>query len=211
MTCVELQQSLAEMEDGSSAEQQAHLRTCRSCAALVEELARIIEAAPALLDSEEPSPRVWNSIEIQLRREGLIRAQRADQSPISSLAASAFGSRLGWARLLVPATALLVLVGIWVNQRSRMQPIPSEMATTVTAMPEMTGLNDAELLQEVSARTPAMKAQYADNLRRVNDYIADAQKSVDADPNDADARRSLMDAYEEKSMLFDLAVDRSQP
>ena len=30
-------------------------------------------------------------------------------------------------------------------------------------------------------------------------------------PNDEEARRSLMEAYQEKAMLFDLAMDRSLP
>lgn len=210
MTCVELQRSLAEIEDGSTAEQQAHLRTCRSCSALVEDLALIIAAAPALLESEEPSPRVWNSIEIQLRREGLIRPQRADRAH-TSLAAS-FSSRWGWARLMVPATALLILIGIFVNQRSR---VPQQMATEQTPVissdVNLAGLNDDDLLQEVSNQAPAMEAQYADNLRRVNDYIADAKKNLDANPYDEEARRSLMEAYQQKSMLFELAMDRSLP
>jgi len=211
MTCVELQQSLAEIEDGGTAEQQAHLRTCASCAALVEELALIIQAAPALLEAEEPSPRVWNSIEIQLRQEGLIRPQRAKQPLVPSLAASA-SSRWGWARLMVPAAAMLVLIVIYVSERSRM---PQQMAVApppaITSAVNVAGLNDDELLQEVSNQSPAMMAQYADNLRRVNDYIADAQRSVDADPNDEEARRSLMEAYQQKSMLFELAMDRSLP
>jgi len=114
MTCVELQQSLAEIEDGSSAAQQAHLRACSSCTALVEELALIISSAPELVEADEPSPRVWNSIEIALRQEGLIRPQQAHRPLISS-----FGTRWGWARWMVPAAAtLLILVGIYVNQRS---------------------------------------------------------------------------------------------
>jgi hypothetical protein len=211
MTCVELQQSLAEIEGGGTAEQQAHLRACASCSALVEELALIIAAAPALLETEEPSPRVWNSIEIQLRQEGLIRPQRATQPPLS-LAASASVSRWGWARLMVPAAALLILVGIYVNQRSRMpQQVVSEQQPVITSDVNMAGLNDDELLQEVSNQAPAMKAQCADNLRRVNDYIADATRNLDADPYDEEARRSLMEAYQQKSMLFELAMDRSLP
>ena len=211
MTCVELQQSLAEIEDGGTAEQQAHLRTCASCSALVEELALIIAAAPALLETEEPSPRVWNSIEIQLRQEGLIRPQRASQ-PSLSVAASASVSRWGWARLMVPAAALLILVGIYVNQRSQIPQQVAKEQPGITSEVNVAGLNDDELLQEVSNQTtPAMKAQYADNLRRVNDYIADAKKSLDADPYDEEARRSLMEAYQQKSMLFELAMDRSLP
>jgi hypothetical protein len=72
-------------------------------------------------------------------------------------------------------------------------------------------LNDADLMQEVVDNEPAMKTQYAENLRQVNESIRDAQGVVDESPNDEDARRSLMDAYQQKSMLFQMAMDRSLP
>jgi hypothetical protein len=72
-------------------------------------------------------------------------------------------------------------------------------------------LNDEDLMQEVSANAPAMKTQYQENLQRVNESIRDAQGLVDESPNDQDARRSLMDAYQQKSMLFEMAMDRSLP
>ena len=46
MNCVELQQSLAEVEDGSSLEQRAHLRACPACSALVKELHLIVAISP---------------------------------------------------------------------------------------------------------------------------------------------------------------------
>jgi len=45
----------------------------------------------------------------------------------------------------------------------------------------------------------------------VNAYIQDAKSVVDDNPNDEEARRSLLEAYQEKAMLFDLAMDRSLP
>ena len=209
MTCVELQQSLAEIEDARTAEQQAHLSNCASCAALVEELALIISAAPALMEAEEPSPRLWNSIAIQLRQEGLIRPQPVNRPAV--LPTSPFASRWGWARLMVPAAALLILIGIYVKQRSAMPQQVVQEQPAISSEINVAGLNDEELLQEVSNQTPAMRAQYADNLRRVNDYIADEKNTLDADPNDEEARRSLMEAYQQKSMLFELAMDRSLP
>jgi hypothetical protein len=56
-----------------------------------------------------------------------------------------------------------------------------------------------------------MKTQYVENLRRVNQSIHDAQGVVDESPNDEEARRSLMEAYQQKSMLFEMAMDRSLP
>jgi len=70
-------------------------------------------------------------------------------------------------------------------------------------------LNDDDLLQEVADIAPELKTQYEENLRRVNESIRDAQGVVDESPYDEDARRSLMDAYQQKSMLFEMAMDRS--
>jgi len=207
MTCVELQQSLAEIEDGSGAAQQAHLRSCSSCTALVEELALIISSAPELVEADEPSPRVWNSIEIALRQEGLIRRQQANRPVISS-----FATRWGWARWMVPAAAtLLILIGIYVNQRSSSRQTVRNIVHVSTPDVALAGLNDNELLQAVSDQTPVAQEQYQDNLRRVNAYIQDAKMNVEASPDDEEARRSLMEAYQEKAMLFEMAMDHSSP
>ena len=206
MTCVELQQSLAEIEDGSSAEQQAHLKSCSSCAALLEELSMIISSAPELAEADEPSPRVWNSIEIALRKEGLIRPQRAHRPLISS-----FGTRWVWARWMIPAATLLILIGIYLNQRSSSRQMGKNIASVSSADLALAGLNDDELLQAVSDQTPVAQAQYQDSLRRVNEYIQDAQMNVENSPDDEEARRSLMEAYQQKAMLFEMTMDRSSP
>jgi len=207
MNCVELQASLAEIEGGKSPAQRHHLKTCPECSALVAELDFIIAAAAELRAAEEPSPRVWNSIEIGLRQEGLIRRQRGNRSLVPSLS-----SRWGWARWLVPAAAaLLVVVGVYVRPH-----LPSDHMARVTSPAALAdgavaGLNDDDLLHEVAQLSPALQAQYTDNLRHVNEYIQDAKSSVDANPNDEEARRALMEAYQEKAMLFELAMDRSLP
>ena len=204
MDCVELQQSLAEVEDGGSLEQQAHLRACPSCAALVKELRLIVAAAGELQAADEPSPRVWNSIEIALRNEGLIR-------PAGLTGLPSFAARWGGARWLVPAAAMLLLaLGIYVRREAAPAPANQQAFMNVPAR-NLADLDDEDLIQEVAANAPALRTQYEENLRRVNDSIRDAQGLVDESPNDADARRSLMDAYHQKSMLFDMAMDRSLP
>ncbi|MGA2102290.1 MAG: anti-sigma factor [Candidatus Sulfotelmatobacter sp.] len=210
MNCVELRESLIETDDGRSVEQRAHLKTCRECSAMVADLNAVASAAVELRGADEPDPRVWKSIEAELRREGLIRPQRsASRSLLPS-----FGSPWGIARWLVPAAAaLLIAVGIYVRPHSA-QPIatgkaPTAVASSVVADIETAGLNDDDLLQEGAQQSPAVKEQYSENLRRVNEYIQDEKNVVAANPNDEEARRSLMDAYQEKAMLFELALDRS--
>ncbi len=247
MNCVELQASLVEIEDGSSAAQQAHLKTCPGCSALVAELnmiaASAIElraadeprpqvwhsikvelgrmeaelnliaaSATELREADEPSPRVWNSIAIALRQEGLIHPPRSNRSLLPSLS-----SRWYWTRWMVPAAAILLLsVGLYLRPH-RSAPVQVAKNVIQPVVPNavsdaaIAGLNDDDLLQEVSEQTPAMRAQFAENLRRVNEYIQDAKNVVATDPNDEEARRSLMEAYQEKAMLFELAMDRSLP
>jgi len=206
MNCVELQQSLAEVDDGSSPQQRAHLRGCTACSALVRELDLIIAAASELRAAEDPSPRVWNSIEIALRQEGLIRSQSARRSFVPS-----FATRWGAARWLVPAAAMLLLaLGIYVRRESLPNQL-SQHASVVVPVANPSDMDDADLMLEVAANAPAMKMQYEENLRWVNESIRDAQGLVDESPNDEDARRSLMNAYHQKSMLFEMAMDRSLP
>ena len=205
MNCVELQQSLAEAEDGS-VEQRSHLRACPACSALVKELKLIAAAASQLQAADEPSPRVWNSIELALRQEGLIRPPRANRPLVSS-----FSTRWGAARWLVPAAAMLLLaLGIYVRHESRPNQL-AQRASVAVPVANPSDLNDDDLMQEVADNAPAMKTQYEENLRWVNESIRDAQGVVDESPNDEDARRSLMDAYQQKSMLFEMAMDRSLP
>jgi len=251
MNCVELQKSLAEIEDGSTSEQQAHLRSCPECSALVADLNKITSAAIQLRaadepgpqvwnsiavalrqteaelnliassaielrEAEEPSPRVWNSIEIALRQEGLIRAPRTNPARAGRSLLPSLSSRWGWTRWAVPAAAvLLITVGIYLRQNSR----PMQVATN-TARPaasatvpglDTAGLSDDDLLQEISQQAPALRAQYEDNLRHANQYIQDAESDVAANPNDEEAHRSLLAAYQQKAMLFELALDRSLP
>jgi hypothetical protein len=219
MTCIELQESLAEAESASTPEQQIHLKICPECAALVRELNLIVSSAVDLRGADEPSPRVWNSIEIALRREGLIHPPRPRHSLLPS-----FNAPWRSARWLAPVAAtLLIVLGTYVYQHAPSTQIAKNVAQNVTpaasdsagnAMSSdasIAGLNDADLLQEAAQQTPAMKAEFEEDLRRVNQYIRDAREVVAANPNDEEAHRTLLEAYQEKSMLFELAMDRSLP
>jgi hypothetical protein len=77
MTCAEFQKALPYIIDGGgSEEEQQHLESCHVCSDLVADLRYIAECAKLLVPMEDPSPRVWNSIEKSLEREGLARPAR---------------------------------------------------------------------------------------------------------------------------------------
>jgi hypothetical protein len=209
MTCQEFERVLPELGDGCSIEQEAHLRSCSACSDLVADLNAISQQARLLQGSEEPSPWVWNSIEVALRQDGLIRQPHLEHSRTP---APLLGWKLRW---LVPAAAMfLVAFGVLMFQRGTFQPHVAEQTPPVGVMTAglqpMAG-DDLQLLKTVGERMPSMRAEYEANLRSVNAYIQDAEQSAHSDPNDEVAQQYLRNAYEQKAMVYEMALDRSLP
>ena len=71
MTCKEFERVLPELGESQSIEQESHLKSCSVCSELLSDLNAIARQARLLGPDVEPSPRVWNSIEITLRQQGL--------------------------------------------------------------------------------------------------------------------------------------------
>src|SRR5579864_5430138 len=104
MTCDGFERVLPELGSGHSIEQEEHLKFCPACSDLVADLKAISQQGRLLQGSEEPSPRVWQSIETALRQEGLIHQPRHEHTLIHP-------TRLSWKlRWLVPAAALLLVI-----------------------------------------------------------------------------------------------------
>jgi len=215
MTCEQFRQILPEMPEGvCDAEQDAHLKSCSECSSLVSDLGFIIRESRLLQMDEEPSPRVWNSIEIALRQEGLIR-------PAGSPAHVSTGFwhwRPAWA--LISATAVVVLaLGVAFNQHKRagheIATIQTPAVLSAVAPPakarRAVAPEDRQMLDAISSRSPVMAAAYEASLQDVNDYIRDAEESVQRDPNDEDAQQYLMDAYQQRAVVYQMALDRPLP
>jgi hypothetical protein len=204
MTCREFQETLPEqLDSAATTEQQAHRQGCRECADLYSDLVFISQQARLLQDIAEPSPRIWNSIEIALRQEGLIRAVPDGPTMVPSASRR---WRLNW---LVPATAGLLLsfgVANYYLASHNSQPVDVAAATKD---PSAMDADDAQMLDAVSLRAPAMRATYEANLQDVNAFIRDAKTSVDSNPGDEEARQLLMEAYAQKNMVYEMALDRS--
>lgn len=207
MNCEEFELALPDVDDDPTIEQQSHLNSCSACAELIADLDAISQQAKLLGNSDEPSPRVWNFIEIALRQEGLIREQRSEPFLVPRRPPR---RRLEW---LIPVAAMVLLMLGIVQYKRVSGPVASRTpdASTSEIADAANMADDQQLLEVVSRRTPAMRASYEANLRDVNSYIRDAEESVKIDPNDEQARRDLMNAYEQRSMVYEMALDRSLP
>jgi len=69
---------------------------------------------------------------------------------------------------------------------------------------------DQQFLSAVSTGAPSMRATYENQLKAVNSDIRETQAYVDRNPADSDARQHLMDAYQQKALLYQIALDRIQ-
>jgi hypothetical protein len=216
MTCEEFRRVLPELEgDQQTVEQEEHLKTCSFCSGLISDLNAISAGARLLAEDQEPSPRVWNLIAIALRQEGLIRDPYA---PAIRSGSRLEGWRLGWLRpvtiALVTGAALLL---VW-QRVPRGTPVARQLATSAPIINTASGISpdsidadQVQLLNYVASRAPAMRAGYESDLRAVNAYIRDAQSSVRDNPNDAIAQQYLMNAYEQRAMVYEMAMNRALP
>jgi len=207
MNCPEFERILPEvLEGGHTAERQAHLNSCSTCSNLLADLSDISVQAKTLADSAEPSPIVWNAIEAQLRSEGLIR--RSAPAP----ATPPWFRR--WQNLwFVPvAAALAIVVGIkFYHPAGAGENIQTARHIVVTpgATVRPVSSEDQQFLDAVATRHPARQARYLADKHNADAFIDDAKEVVKDNPGDVYAQQMLINAYEQKQMLYDLAVDRS--
>jgi hypothetical protein len=207
MNCLEFERILPEvLEGGHTTERQAHLNSCPACSNLLADLKDISVQAKTLADSAEPSPVVWNALEAQLRSEGLIRRPAAAPARLPWFRRS----KTAW---LVPvAIALAIAVGIKLYHPAGAGENEQAVRHIVVA-PGRTvhpvSSDDQRFLNTMAARRPARQARYRADMDNANAFISDAEQVLKNNPGDVYAQQMLINAYEQKQMLYDLAVDRS--
>jgi anti-sigma factor RsiW len=205
MSCEEFQQILPELEDNYSPEQERHLKSCAHCSALVAEVNAISRNALLLVQDEDPSPRVWNRIEIALRQEGLIRDPQPAPSPVRTVHWSP-----AW---LIPlAASFLLIFGLLLYQRGGIEPqtaqvLPATSHLVTASLPEGVSADQAELLNMVAVEEPSLRAAYESEFKAVNAYIRDAESAVRRNPNDQISQQYLTNAYEQRAMVYEMAMD----
>jgi hypothetical protein len=204
MTCKEFQEILPDIIDGrQTVEQETHSKSCSECSGLASDLALISKQAKMLRAADEPSPRVWNSIAIALREEGLIR-QPADGFTL--VPSSARRWRMAW---LAPLAATFLVTFAVVDYYLASKPTQQVAIVQPASNANSVDNDDAQMLEAVAMKTPGMRAAYEANLQDVNAYIRDAEASARNNPSDEDAQESLMEAYAQKNMVYEMAFDRS--
>ena len=205
MNCLQFENALSDyLEGDATSEQRAHLNSCSACSGLLADLSLISSQALSLRAMDEPSVRIWNSLEAQLRREGLIREPSRPSHP-------GFFNRWRTAWLVPVAAALLIAAGVKLYQPAKVgdnQPVAKQRVPASPAAPVVSA-EDKDVMNTVASRPPAQVAAYRNDLAQANSFIHDAQEAVKNDPNDIYSQQMLMNAYEQKQMVYRLAVDQN--
>ena len=216
MNCQQFQEVLPYIiESGGKPEEDQHLETCAACSALVEDLQYIAAQAKLLLPMHDPNPRVWSSIESSLHREGLLPASEGRMSRQGHIMTTSTQTQaknwtpLGWAMAL---TAVALFTFVLINYKTHQLPSSQLSAQNISAdsATTMDG-DDQQLIAQVTQQDPGARGAYENSLREVNSYIEDAQQAARQDPDDPEARELLLDAYQQKEMLYQMATARSLP
>ena len=185
---------------------EVHVAACTPCAAVAADLNAIQQQARLLQASEEPAPRVWKSIALELEREGIVREPQVEVRSVKSMRPY---WRLAW---LVPtALAAMVILGTVIFERGggrepQMGNNLKGASVVETASDSPTQAEERELLRVVSERAPALRSAYEADLKVVDSYVDDAEKSAKANPEDQVAQQYLMNAYEQRAMIYEMAM-----
>jgi hypothetical protein len=194
----------------------AHVATCTHCQDFVADLAAIVSVARELPAEVDPPARVWVSLQAQLELEGIIKTPLVPSKPERSSWWLGFND-LFRSRALAAATVGLLIVGAGVMQLR--QPPDASLETPEPVVRPVWSIPFAETAkvlneQEIDLRnmqvvnTSAVDTAFQQNLKQVDDFIADCERRVSAAPQDELAREYLSNAYQQKAELLSAMMDR---
>ncbi len=199
----------------------AHVAACSHCQEFVADLATIVSAANELPAEVEPPARVWVSLRAQLELEGIFK------TPV----VPASGERWSWwhgfdelfrsRALATAAVGLLIVAAGFLQLRqppdTSLEPngIGAGPASQIAFAQTAKVLNDQEidlrnmqLAGTSSVDTSAVDSSFRQNLQQVDEFIADCERHLKAEPQDDLAREYLSNAYQQKAELLSAMMDR---
>ena len=199
----------------------AHVASCPSCTALIEDFAAIVTAAGQIPEEVEPPARVWVSLRAQLEAEGIIRqpqvAVAAEQAPWWYGFRQLFSGR----RLAAASVVLLMIVAAGSYRYLRQPATPHGPVASGVSEPEPFADTATTLDQEEQSLGPVQPAStlgtvssvdssLRENLATVNAFIKECRKRLAEDPNDQMARDYLSSAYQQKAEILAAMMERGR-
>ena len=218
------------------AEARAHVAECRECRNYLADLTSLVDAAKKLPAEIAPPDRVWISIRAQLEEEGIIRTPADVVVPVEHVSlwqsVNAFFSN----RVLATSMVGILIVAAAVFQiRSERAPVvaPAQTAQAGTPLPVAKSpaaglpappvnadefgrtardLSDQEPVATgmLLSSTSPVDVSLRDNLKKVNEFIAECERHLKDQPQDELTREYLSAAYQQKAELLSAMIERGR-
>jgi hypothetical protein len=221
-------------------EARAHLAECRDCRNYIADLTSIVDAAKKLPPEITPPDRIWISLRAQLEEEGIIRTPAdviPVESVSWWQSIGAFFSNRVLATAMVGI--LIAAAGVFQirsdrtvrvappTQNVKVQPavpaaekpvtVPTVAATTVSQPSgefdrTARDLNDQEPVATgmILTSSSPIDASLRDNLKKVNEFIAECERHLKEQPQDELTREYLSAAYQQKAELLSAMIERGR-
>ncbi|MGC1416780.1 MAG: hypothetical protein WA817_15955 [Candidatus Acidiferrum sp.] len=220
-------------------EARAHLAECRECRSYVADLTSLVDAAKKLPSEIAPPARVWLSLRAQLEEEGIIKTP-AEVIPVERASFWQSIGEFFRSRALVTASVGIVIVAAVVFQVRRDRAIvvepPVQVARVAPAPAVQNPVQKAAAQPETQPEAPPVFASAAralddqepvatgmilastspvdvslrDNLKKVDEFIADCERHLKEQPDDELTREYLSAAYEQKAELLSAMIERGR-
>ena len=218
------------------AEARAHLAECRECRNYIADLTSLVDAAKKLPAEITPPDRIWISLRAQLEEEGIIKTP-AEVVPAEAVSwwqsvNAFFGNRVmatAMVGILIAAAAVFqirsdrtVQVAAPVRTAQTGTPLPVVKTVTVEAPAAQTtsdafGRTARDLSEQepvatgmILSSTSPVDASLRDNLKKVNEFIAECERHLKEQPNDELTREYLSAAYQQKAELLSAMIERGR-
>jgi hypothetical protein len=221
-------------------EARAHLAECRDCRNYIADLTSIVDAAKKLPPEITPPDRVWISLRAQLEEEGIIRTPAdvipVESASWWQSIGAFFSNRViatAMVGILIAAAAVFQIRSdrtVHVAppaQTAKVQPAvsPAEKPVTgptveATTVSQPSGefdrtardLSDQEPVATgmILTSSSPIDASLRDNLKKVNEFIAECEHHLKEQPQDELTREYLSAAYQQKAELLSAMIERGR-
>jgi len=189
-----------------------HVAGCSHCQGLVADLETIISLSVELPAEVEPPARVWVSLRNQLEQEGIIKQPVAVSADERSPGWRSFGNLFRSRAFATAAVGAFLAIAAILQVRGPQEPLASPPSRPNPFGQTAEVLNEQEIdLQNMHlSSTSPVDAALQQNLKQVNEFIADCERHLKAEPQDVLAREYLSDAYQQKAELLSAMMDRGR-
>jgi len=197
-----------------------HVAGCSHCQGLIADLETIISVSVQLPAEVEPPARVWVSLRNQLEQEGIIKETVAASASEGSSWWQGIGNLFRSRALATVTVGLLIAIAavVQLRQRSDVSTVGDNFGASSKPSWQVPFAQTKQVLseQEVDLRnmhlssTSPVDAALQQNLQQVNEFIADCERHLKAEPQDDLAREYLSDAYQQKAELLSAMMDRGR-